>query len=1554
MKNLLILFVLTTFQYSFSQQTKIFQSEGEAAFELNMGQYDARHWLSDKVEYAYNQNPFYVFFSKSGVTYRFDKTIRNPKRNKQDPNSPKRTIVSELIHAEWVNANPNVQIIAEDKTPYYFSYGIREGKWDARNISNVPGYKKIIYKNLYDHVDLVYEFHPEGGLKYSFILYPGANPAQIKLKYDFDHTQNAEEKVEMKLNALKQIEFTTSLAKLIEHAPYTFDKETRATIPSAYKLNGQELTFNLGNFDASHTIVIDPWVVSPTFTTSTAVWEVETDANGNVYSIGGEDPMELKKYDALGNLQWTYTTPWDTSTVWLGTMATDASGISYLTSGVSPEMEKIDNAGSMVWHKNNGGTYNVGFNSEFWSITFNCDQTKLLVGGTYAPGLIPTWFMAAIYDVNTTTGDITDHVVLDSTNIFNFGSTPVEVRSISASKGAKYIYLTHDDVGAITQSFALCPNGSAPIYQVDNTHNLNYKCENYLPEQQNGGGLKALIANDQYFYTHVGDEILQWDLATGALLNTASVPGGVGGTVLFGGEVVQNSGLAVDDCGNVYAGSKNQVHKYDANLNLLASAASTVSIYDVSVNANGEVVVCGAQSNNSLNGNRNGRIESVSLTACAQYSLICCDAYVCPQDTLCVSDAPITLTPNTPGGTWSGPGVNASTGEFDPAVAGPGVHTITYTLTCGSEDLSIVVSACAALSACLETNGDVTVSGGDGNYTWEEWGTVTINPSNSAECTACGGTWNPGFPPIFPASCSVPSCQNPAWVVFGSGATQTPTGNAPYQVSDGSGSTVTINDPATLPACSSTCTPPTITVTGTNVTCAGGNDGAADLTITSGTSTYSYLWNTGATSEDLTGLTAGTYSVTVTDDVDPSCTANASVIIADGTTPTAPVTSNDTTYCDGATMIDMTATPGSGGTINWFSDAGLSNNIGTGNTLTPSSSVGTTIYYVTETLNGCESPASSISITVASNPVISNEASTNITNCATPDGTITITANGTSYELFTSAGGSVTTNATGAFTNLPAGDYYVVVTLNGCTVQSSTVTISNASAPAAPNAGTDVSYCIGQNIADLFAVAGSGGTLTWYDDAGLSNQIGTGTSLTPNSSPGTTIYYVTETVAGCESPATAITITISASALTLDLVVAEPLCYGQNNGSVSINVNGGGIDPGAIFTITDADSNVLNQGNSNAAEFLGTGWYYCYVDNPSGCDGFDSVFLDQPDSLYFTLNTENPLCFGSSDGFAQVNMLFGAQGPYVVSWDGQVNGLDSIGTLAAGSHTALLVDSVGCTAQVDFTLVSPAEIVIGQLTGDPSQCRGNGFYPGSGTVSATASGGTGTLAYLWSDGVNTSPTNTWGNREPGWYYLLVTDANGCVAFDSVYVDSLSPMAQFTVSPDFGYTPLSVTVADQSDFRTTNTWIFNDSLQNSFVIGYNTQQTPFDSVFIEEGVHVICLIVSNDYECYDTLCLDVQVNPHVDIELPNVVTPNGDGNNDVWAPFKDKGLQAVTCIIVNRWGNEVFRIEDVNDEFVGQDKKGKELSDGVYSVVYEATGIDGEKYTGTGFVHVLRK
>ncbi len=166
-------------------------------------------------------------------------------------------------------------------------------------------------------------------------------------------------------------------------------------------------------------------------------------------------------------------------------------------------------------------------------------------------------YSASIYEININNGSVISHTEFETTTINNMAIppvTPIEVRSISASKNAKYLFLTHTKVGAINQNISQCPN-DVPVFQVDNGHHLAYKCENYLPATQNGGGLKAIVSNDNYVYTHAGNKIYKRSLMDGSLLGQANIPGG-GATSTLGQLVVKNSGLAVDNCGNVYAGSQ--------------------------------------------------------------------------------------------------------------------------------------------------------------------------------------------------------------------------------------------------------------------------------------------------------------------------------------------------------------------------------------------------------------------------------------------------------------------------------------------------------------------------------------------------------------------------------------------------------------------------------------------------------------------------------------------------------------------------------------------------------------------------------------------------------------------------------------------------------------------------------------------------------------------------------------------------------------------------------------------------------------------------------------
>lgn len=225
-------------------------------------------------------------------------------------------------------------------------------------------------------------------------------------------------------------------------------------------------------------------------------------------------PMQLIKYNSAGVQQWVHNTPYDT-TSWLGTFAVDDTGNSFVTLGTTARIQRVSTAGVVVWSNTNPSGLN-GISGELWSISFNCDLTKLVVGGT--GGSIPP--LPFIYDINMQTGNATANVQVTGGALF----PTQEVRAITACGNGKYDSLTHDSIGYIHQSLNLsCLPPSTRPFHVSSGFSLGYKCENW---RRNNTGIEAIAYSDGFIYTHKGNEVQKRDFATAAVIASVAIPGG--------------------------------------------------------------------------------------------------------------------------------------------------------------------------------------------------------------------------------------------------------------------------------------------------------------------------------------------------------------------------------------------------------------------------------------------------------------------------------------------------------------------------------------------------------------------------------------------------------------------------------------------------------------------------------------------------------------------------------------------------------------------------------------------------------------------------------------------------------------------------------------------------------------------------------------------------------------------------------------------------------------------------------------------------------------------
>ncbi|MFN8393527.1 MAG: T9SS type A sorting domain-containing protein [Bacteroidia bacterium] len=580
-------------------------------------------------------------------------------------------------------------------------------------------------------------------------------------------------------------------------------------------------------------------------------------------------------------------------------------------------------------------------------------------------------------------------------------------------------------------------------------------------------------------------------------------------------------------------------------------------------------------------------------------------------------------------------------------------------------------------------------------------------------------------------------------------------------------------------------------VCGTNVSCNGASDGAINLAIGGGATclAYTYQWSDGATTEDRTGLTAGTYSVTVTDA--NGCSTSGSITLTEpailaSSGVAATYSCGTNVSCNGAAdgSINLTATGGAG-CVNY------SYSWSNGATTEDVSGLTAGTYTVTVTdANGC-STTSSFTLTepaiLASSGVAATYAcGTNISCNGSADGSINLSVTGgascAAYSYSWSNG--ATTEDIGGLT---AGTYTVTVTdANGCSTTSSfTLTqpavLQRTLLVSATHAcGYNIS-CNGASDGTVNLEVGGGASCVAY-----TYQWSNGATTQDLSGLTAGTYTVTVTDANGCSFTDAITLTQPAPvALSLTAFTYtcgyNVSCNGASNGIVGLTVTGGASCLAYTYQWSDGATTEDRTG-------LAAGTYGVTVTDANGCSATASITLTQPAPLAVTSLTSplhlgyNISCNGGNDGAITVAYTGGATcQPRTVALSGPVsgsqsgNGTNTFTGLVAGTYTVTVTDANGCTVSSTITLTQPTPVV---SNAGPDQCILYGYTSGNcATLTGTQSGGVGPYTVRWNVGsssgtlVGTTATVTVCPSVTTTYCFTVTDANGCSTTDCMVVNA---------------------------------------------------------------------------------------------------------------------------------------------------------------------------------------
>jgi gliding motility-associated-like protein len=243
----------------------------------------------------------------------------------------------------------------------------------------------------------------------------------------------------------------------------------------------------------------------------------------------------------------------------------------------------------------------------------------------------------------------------------------------------------------------------------------------------------------------------------------------------------------------------------------------------------------------------------------------------------------------------------------------------------------------------------------------------------------------------------------------------------------------------------------------------------------------------------------------------------------------------------------------------------------------------------------------------------------------------------------------------------------------------------------------------------------------------------------------------------------------------------------------------------------------------------------------------------------------------------------------------------------------------------------------------------------TGFVTFPVTGQTGTVNYeMTGNGIiGTINQGLQNNLSSGWYYITVNDAV-CSAQDSVFVGlNDGPIAEIGTSSLVNFSPFTTTFFNGSSNADSYFWDFG----NGETLSTTTLESQTITYVGEGPLDITVCVVAIQPGCTDTACVVVTILEFIPppvFDIPNVFSPNGDGNNDFWNFIDLEFVDFIELTVLNRWGNVVFEQMDGIPVWDGKLPNGGDATEGVYFYKYMLQGKDGSQHEGHGYMQLIRQ